>query len=511
MPYTQIPKPRVGLRAKLVLATAVVALVMGTFLFGFLGPSTRQDYLERSEALIASGARAMRELAESDNTASLGVLTDVIEHSAEARRRALLDLPLELYDGKPERVRAAIEAHDASQAKRLVDNVRVLGRELSRRSEQRIGAHVAELTDHQATDSHAFASEVRTSYLLLSGGTLVALIVLLGFGLDRLIVRPVHRLRQASRRVAAGELTVEIDRDVRDEVGDLARDFAMMLDRLRASEQEIRDKNAQLEDWNQRLQHEVEAKTSHLEHALADLRSTQRELAHADKMAAIGTLAGGIAHEFNNLIGGIRGCVEDALEGESSADKREPLEVARRATDRAAAITQKLLRFARPRIEGRETIGLRDLVTEVLELVEPQARRQSVETEWHVDPDLRVVVNSGEMHQVLLNLLTNALESMPAGGRLTVEALRSGDRAEIRVIDTGTGIPTDQLPHVFDPFFTSKDGEAAGSRVGAGLGLSVSFGIVEAHGGTLRAESRPGEGSTFRITLPALARGSEND
>jgi two-component system NtrC family sensor kinase len=486
------PRCRVALRAKLAIAVASLSLAMLAFLLGGIGPHSERSFVARSEPLITRGAAALRAMAHAHGTESQEVLVELIRHSADARTRALEDIPLALYGGNTERIRAAIEEQDSARAMRLLSNVDVLGRELERRAARSIERHAVALTAEQAEMTAAFGSDLRRSHVLLTGATLAALVVLLGFGLDRSIIRPVHQLREATRRVASGDLAVCIDGRAGDEIGDLAGDFAAMVAQLRASRDEIEVKNEQLERWNRTLQEEVERKS--------------RQLLHADKLASLGTLAGGVAHEFNNLIGGIRGCIADAL-GQEGPAWQEPLEVALRATQRATEVTNKLLRFARPRLEGLRASRLDELVGEVVDLVEPQARRQGVELETRIPPDLTAVVNEGEIHQVFLNLFTNALQAMPEGGRLTIDGARAGSTVRIRVADTGAGIPASDLDHVFDPFFTTRAGASdLGSR-GSGLGLSVSYGIVVSHGGTLLVESTPGSGATFTVELPAGSGG----
>lgn len=514
-PRTRVSEPRrsVTLRAKLSIATLALSAVMLASLLAYFGPHAERSFVAGSENLIAKSADTMSGMARSHVANSRAVLVELIRHSADTRRRALLDMPLTLYGGDVERMRAAIDKEDSARADRHLSNVRVLGRELERRAAAEIDAHVKKMTAEQEEMTAAFGADLSASCLLLSGGLLAVLIVFLGVGLERLVVRPVHQLRQATRRVAAGDLEVEIDASSSDELGDLAGDFAAMVEQLRASRDEIREKNEKLESWNQTLQQEVERKTRHLEDALEHLRTVQHELAQADKMASVGTLAGGIAHEFNNLIGGIRGCIGDALQDDRSPQRREPLEVALRATERATAVTEKLLRFARPRIEHAEEVSLGDLIHDVVDLVEPQARHLGVAIETVIPSQLAAVVDSNEMHQVFLNLLTNALQAMPGGGRIVVEASRNdGGGLAIRVTDTGVGIAPGEIDHVFDPFYTSKNCERDPARRGTGLGLSVSYRIVEAHGGLLSVDSRPGGGSTFTVSLPAAGpRRAEHD
>ena len=488
MPARSDGRRRTSLRTKLVAAILAVAAVMFAYLTAWFGPQAEQSFLFRSEVLIGQSAEALRELATTHIRNSEHILADVIQHTTDARARALHDLPLELYGGDADLIREKVLESDRTRAEQLASNVQVLGRELRRRAAARIERHIGRLSDRQREFGKELAADLRGSLLLLSGGMLVLLVVLLGFGLDRFIVRPVHRLRDASRELAGGNLAVEIRRTSRDEVGDLAGAFATMVEKLRASQLEVEQKNAQLERWNDTLRDEV--------------RRTQLELTRADQLAALGTLAGGIAHEFNNLIGGIRGCLEGALEDQPDSANREPLEVALRATGRATTITEKLLRFARPRMKGIEATSVADMVAEVVDLVALEARRQEVEVHVDIPADLMVVVDSGEMHQVFLNLFTNALQAMESGGTLSVEGRRDGDDVVLVVRDTGVGIPEKDLPKIFDPFYRSTQNRP-GSSPGTGLGLSVTFGIIEAHGGTLSVHSEVGVGSTFTVRLPS--------
>ncbi len=226
----------------------------------------------------------------------------------------------------------------------------------------------------------------------------------------------------------------------------------------------------------------------------------EKAVQQAEKMAAIGTLSAGLAHEINNPIGVIASRVEcmlwEADEQDLSEMVRGDLQVIAKHADRVARITQGLLSFSRQQAWRLSPVDVNTVVEEALVLVEKQLAREQVTLERDVPPGLPAVLGSANhLQQVVLNLLTNAREAMPEGGRLRVATRRNGGSIEVEVTDTGKGIPAEHLSKVFDPFFTTKE-------KGTGLGLAVSYGIVRDHGGTLTVRSREGVGTTFLITLP---------
>jgi PAS domain S-box-containing protein len=226
----------------------------------------------------------------------------------------------------------------------------------------------------------------------------------------------------------------------------------------------------------------------------------EKAVQQVEKMAAIGTLSAGLAHEINNPIGVIASRVEcmlwEADEQGFSEMVRGDLQVIAKHADRVARITQGLLSFSRQQAWRLSPVDVNTVVEEALVLVEKQLAREQVTLERDLPPGLPAVLGSANhLEQVVLNLLTNAREAMPEGGRLRVATRRNGGSIEVEVTDTGKGIPAEHLSKVFDPFFTTKE-------KGTGLGLAISYGIVRDHGGTLTVRSREGAGTTFLVTVP---------
>ena len=253
------------------------------------------------------------------------------------------------------------------------------------------------------------------------------------------------------------------------------------------------------------------------------LREKDRELRHKQKLEAIGSLAGGVAHEFNNLLQVIHGLTTIALEDTPEEDPTfENLMGVVEAANRATGITQHLLSFSRRQPAQKMVFSTNEIITATLQMVRPLLGKQiDIRTELAVDAG-EVMANGDLISQAVLNLCVNARDAMPEGGHLSLvteslevqdaEArypvpidLRSGSYTVISVTDTGNGIPEDQLDRIFEPFYTTKD-----VGKGTGMGLSMVFGTVEEHGGGVTVQSRVGQGTTFRIFLP-LARGVRKD
>jgi len=225
-------------------------------------------------------------------------------------------------------------------------------------------------------------------------------------------------------------------------------------------------------------------------------------LAQAEKIASLGTLAGGVAHHFNNILGGVATFVDYALtDGDPVAMKRA-LQMTTEAAARAAKITQSLLSFAEHDHQQSDLADLTEVVLTFAHLIERPLSEMHIRLSLELRPVPIVAVEANRMHQVLGNLLTNAEEAMPDGGTVTIRLGRADDRAVLTFADSGPGIKPEVLPTVFEPFFTTKGLLAGGDKANPGLGLSVVHGIITEMGGQITAESATGQGATFTITFP---------
>jgi len=237
---------------------------------------------------------------------------------------------------------------------------------------------------------------------------------------------------------------------------------------------------------------------------ITEQKALEGQLVQSEKLAAVGTLVSGVAHELNNPLTSITGLSEFLLEqGTVDEQTASHLRVINDQAERASRIVRNLLSFAHKSTTERGLVDLGDVVQRTGLLMGYELRRSGIEMETVVAPDVPpVLANRDQVQQVLLNLMTNAmyaLGALPPGAprRLTIAAEPAGDRVHLKVSDTGPGIPPEAAAQIFDPFFTTKPpGE------GTGLGLFLSYGIAGAHGGTLTVDSAPGGGATFTLALP---------
>jgi signal transduction histidine kinase len=241
-----------------------------------------------------------------------------------------------------------------------------------------------------------------------------------------------------------------------------------------------------------------------LQQQMAMLEQAQFQLMHSAKLATIGELAAFIAHEINNPLTSVLGYASLILSDTPADDpKRSDLEVIEKESLRARAIVRDLLGYARQTDSALEQTGINDALESILPLIRRRAESQNVNIDAVLDPHVpRIMGDVNQLKQVFINILNNAIDAMPAGGRVAVTTREiagngTGPQVEISFQDSGVGIPTDKINRIFDPFFTTKeDGK------GTGLGLPISKRIVERHGGSIAVSSTPGQGTRFTICLP---------
>jgi hypothetical protein len=236
-------------------------------------------------------------------------------------------------------------------------------------------------------------------------------------------------------------------------------------------------------------------------HDVTERVALERQVQQTEKMVAVGLLAAGVAHEVNTPLTGISSYTQLLKQQMDPSDPRvELLDKIEKQTFRGAKIVNHLLNFSRSGGGDCESLDLPRVVEGVLALLEHQLERGKVRVVRELQPVPAVLGSENKLQQVLFNLILNAKDAMPRGGWLTVRTRSEGGDVIVEVGDTGHGIPEADLPRIFDPFFTTK-----GVGRGTGLGLAVTYGIVQEHHGSIRASSTPGQGARFEVRLPARA------
>ena len=320
---------------------------------------------------------------------------------------------------------------------------------------------------------------------------ILAIAATLGVAVRRVVLRPVREMVTATGRIGREDLLVTVPVHERNELGSLATSFNEMagsLAKARAERLELLDS----------LERQVEERTE-------ALRTAQAQLLQTEKLASLGQLSASIAHEINNPLAGIltfsKLLIRNLEEGADPVEFRQSLlrnlKLIERETDRCRSIVRNLLDFARQRPLVLADVDVTRPLEEALSLLMHKIGLQGISLEKRLAGPAFVRADFGQLRQSFVNVLLNACDAMPGGGRLAVSTDVSADGrwVEVAISDTGPGIPPGNLTRIFDPFFTTKE-------MGTGLGLSVVYGIVQKHGGEMRAQSRQGAGTTMLIRLP---------
>jgi two-component system NtrC family sensor kinase len=309
----------------------------------------------------------------------------------------------------------------------------------------------------------------------------------------RYILKPVKALVHATREIAAGNLDKPVRHRSSDELGLLADSF----DGMRVS---LAGARAEIDGLMTGLESQVEERT-------AALKIAQARLIQGEKLASLGKLSASIAHEINNPLAGIltfskllvRDLEQPTIDAQTRGDALTRLRLIERETGRCSAIVRNLLDFARQRPLDLQDVDVHDALDESLHLIRHQVELQGLKLDADLDGHPVVRADFGQLRQAFVNILLNAVEASSRGDTVRVRSHSpSSGEVVVSVTDTGVGIDDENLQHILDPFFTTKER-------GTGLGLSVVYGIVEGLGGRFEVESRKGQGTTVRIRLPQVA------
>jgi signal transduction histidine kinase len=318
-------------------------------------------------------------------------------------------------------------------------------------------------------------------YLLMGGIPLLSGILVIV--LLRGLTRPMETILQSTRVLTTGNLDHRIE-GLHDEFGELGSSINKMAGSLKEQMESIEQTKEELAKANR------------------DLKAAQEQMVRAETMAAIGTLSSGISHELSTPLSVILNMAQlTKQDAQANPALLKDLEVIEYEANQAIKITRSLLGFARSTRSKTEIVNVNVVLEDLFKILQFQPRGKSVRMVKNLDENLiSVQAGVGQLRQVFLNIILNALQAMPEGGELTVTTRNRSDNhiqgIEVEITDTGTGIPKEQQKQIFQPFFTTKE-------EGTGLGLAISYGIVQEHNGKIEVDSEVGKGTTFHVFLPA--------
>jgi two-component system NtrC family sensor kinase len=336
-------------------------------------------------------------------------------------------------------------------------------------------------------------SRVMLTFTLMAFLFVIFLLVILYFATSR-IINPLQKMVIATQEIAKGDLSHKVEVNSKDEIGYLAGSFNQMTANLKTA-------NQKLIEWGKTLEKKVQERTK-------ELREMQEHLIQSEKLASLGKLAAGIAHEINNPLGGILIYSHLLLEDISKKSPHyENLKKIVKQTSRCKDIVRGLLEFARPKEPEMTLIHINDAVDRSLAIVEGQTIFQNIILDKTYASDLpKIVADESQLQQVFMNIIINAAEAMDGKGKLSLSTSINTDRTqiEIKISDTGHGIKEEDKKRLFEPFFSTKE-----VGKGTGLGLAISYSIIQKHQGTIEVESQEGRGSAFTIKLPVTRKSKD--
>jgi two-component system NtrC family sensor kinase len=363
-------------------------------------------------------------------------------------------------------------------------------------------------------EAQDYLAKRRNQVFILTFSSILIILITITLLFGKLVGTPIQSIVEAMSRAEKGDLEAEAHVRSRDELGELGGHFNQMLKTIREAHGQNVQLLARVNQFNEELTRRIEAATSELAKRNEELRilnealfESQRQLGQSEKLAAVGQVAATMAHQIGTPLNSISGYIQLILqEGNLHPADRDRLQIIESQLDRLADSVKNLLSFTRQPKAQMRSVDMNSIIMELIHLGEPWLHARGVELSSSLAPNLPPVLGDPTYLQTLfLNLIANAIDAMPQGGRLTIKtqedsSLASSDNGrwlKISIIDTGIGITEESKKRIFDPFFTTKKvGE------GSGLGLAICEKIIREHSGRLEVESVVGKGSSFFVFIP---------
>ena len=335
-------------------------------------------------------------------------------------------------------------------------------------------------------------NDILASTILIFLGVAVIVIVTIYFVaiiLSNRISAPLRILEEAAKKYTEGDYKSHFT------IKNSPREVQSLALALNHMAEEVESEKKELEEWADKMEDKVQERT-------AELKKIHGQLFRSEKLASIGKLAAGVAHEINNPLTGVLTNASLLLEDLPDGDpKKEDVNVIVSETIRCREIVKRLLDFARQTKPQKKLTNINSLVDNIVLLVRNQTSFRNINIERKLEENIpEIMADSDQIQQVIINFILNASDAMPNGGSLVIQSrvMDNKEYVELKFTDSGHGISEENKNRIFDPFFTTKE-------TGTGLGLSISYGIIEQHGGIIHVESEIGKGTTFIVQLPIKA------